>query len=242
MVIRYTLLLLLLPSLCFGAIAERASVKATKGGVSANSTTLAFANNVGQGDLLVIGGTINENVSLTAVTATDTLSTSYTCLLGTLISGGGSYPFLCYGIAPAAGANTVTVNPDESSNLFDFAIDAFTGVSPSAPLDGALSCSTAGSGPGALSINHTTNSANALLLGIYAQGTGDSTTPGATFTQIGENETSIDGFNFQFKVLAAAAGVHAVDWSSINVAYSACSISFKEPGSARRPIAPMVLQ
>lgn len=238
---KFLLLFLLIPSLCFGAIAEVASRRATQTSLTAASDTLAFPNNVTSGNLLIIAGTVwDTDGAIAGATVSDSVGTTYTKKFCTEVpTASGAVPFIMYGIAAGSGANTVTLDPDGGTNSFSYSIDEFSGVDTGSPLDVDGGSST-GSGSGTGSDAITTGVANALIIGVIGWTGADGFTPGGSYTEFGTDETTLDAHSAVFRI-ATTATSYTVDWSSVNVDWSACTLSFK-PSSSRRPVAPMVLQ
>lgn len=199
------------------------SQRATNTMNNVGSQTLAFPGNVTNGSLLVVGGGLWGGPP-TAITVTDTRSTSYTTLLGTI--NGAWRPFIAYGLAPSSGANTVTVDPD-TTVYGGFAIDEFSGVNAT-PLDVDGGSSTGTSTTPADGI--TTATANDLIIGCASyEGTGVTIAPGGDYTTIGELEDAANLWTYSLVFrLVTTAQAYTVDWtiSSSNV-WVAMTAAFK---------------
>jgi|CXWL01.1.fsa_nt_gi hypothetical protein len=227
----YWLSLGLLNTSARAAIAELSGQRATITECN-NCDTLAVAypGNVTVGDLLVIGGNTYDTNGTTDYTVTDTVGTNYTIYACTaLTESPNATPFLAVGIAAASGANTVTVNPtiDASANQIVFGIGEFSGTATVNILDvnGGSSTGTSTAPADAL----TTVTANALILGVVGFQTSAAVTPGGSYTQISENQTSLNGFNLAYRITTTAQA-YTVDWTlGASQAWSACTIGVKEP-------------
>lgn len=211
-----------------GSGSQRATATTLNGG---GSHTVAYPANVTSGNLLVVCGAYWQTVAPTSVTVTDSLSTSYTVVLGTVWDGNWR-PFIAYGIAPSSGANTVTIDPQGTSLYGSSAIDEFSGVDTGSPVDATNQVATGSSTTPAVSI--TTATADALLIGCVTGGivAAGGLTPGASYTQIGELEDSAGtwDFNAVFR-LATTATSYSVDWTKATSAgWSAITIAFKASG------------
>lgn len=177
-------LLLSLPAVGHAAIAEVASMRATKEFSNVDSTTQAYPNNITAGDLLIVAGT-NWNTGTTTMSVTG-CSTTFSVIQGADTSGnGGVYKsFIAYGIAGTSGACTLTIDPQGTGNYGSVSQDAFSGVDAT-PLDADGGSST-GSGT-AVADSITTVAANALIIGVsfHTSGGSETMTPGGSYTQIG---------------------------------------------------------
>lgn len=81
------------------------------------SITLAYNSNIASGNLLTCTGACWNGSSITAVTTTDTRSTSYNGLVGVATGGVPNRPWLNYGMSRSAGACTITIGiPGNSSD------------------------------------------------------------------------------------------------------------------------------
>lgn len=216
------------------AIAEvgSGSQRQTNTGSAVDSINVVFPGNVTSGSLLAVGGACWDSPASTSVTVTDTLSTTYTTLLGTSVSG--YTPFIAYGIAGSSAACTVTVSPNDPQNWITASIDEFSGVDTTTPLDVDGGNSTGTSA--APSDGITTGVDNALLLGVHTTGGSVTRTPGSGFTEIGEVEgNGIAGHNFEFQIVTTA-GAYTVDWTvGSSTTWCAMSASFKPSGGGGGP-------
>lgn len=195
-----------------------------------DSTTLAYPANVTSGNLLVcLGRAFNGTAAPTAISVTDTRGTTYTVKL--VAEGANDCQWIAYGIAPSSGANTVTVNPNNASDAFGFAIDEFTGVDTTTPLsvDGGTSTGTGT----AVSDSLTTLNAGELVVGIMGHFGGTPTiTP--SNTQIGEqeNNNTQEAFSAAFQI-AGAAGSYSISWAlGSSETWTATTLSFKKAGAS----------
>lgn len=194
----------------------------------ADTCAQAFPGNVTVGNLIIVGGNTYDSSGATGYTITDTVGTTYSVLTcTTLTASATATPFIGYGIAAASGANTVTVNPtiDASANQIVFAIDEFSGADAS-PLDVNGGSSTGSSTTPSDSV--TTTALNDLVVGLVGFQTSASVTPGGAWTQIGEDQSALDGFNLQFQI-ATTAQAYTADWTlGSSQAWSACTAAFRE--------------
>ena len=190
------------------------SQRATVVNEETDPLTLAFPANVKSGSLLIAAGSARKlGESPMAIVVTDTLGTTYTVF--TAAPDANITLFLAYGISTSAGADTVTVNPAPVlTSYISFSIDEFSGVDASNPLDvdGGSSTGTSTSPQDSL----TTTKANSLLVGVmlFSDQANETITPGATYTQIGEEQ---DGslhavHNAEFRI-ASSVQAYVVDWS-----------------------------
>ena len=210
------------------AIAEVAGQRA--GVVYVNnvdSTTVAFPANVTAGNLLVVLGCVWKSGGNTGVTITDTRSTSYTVRWYQNSANTNFSIYLAFGIAPSSGACTVTIDPSDLGNSIEGAIDEFSGVAD--PPEDVNGGSTEGSSTTPAD-SLTTLTADALLLGVmgHASAGSPTLTPGAGYTQIGENEDSFElPFNGVFRIVTTAQA-YTVDWiTGASVAWEAATEAMK---------------
>lgn len=170
------------------AITEVATRRAATGNNDGvDSAALAFPNNVTSGNLLIVAGAAwGSSAAPTSIAVTDTRSTSYTVVLGTVV--GTWRTFIAYGVASSSGACTVTVNPNGSSAALSFSIDEFTGQDATpADVDGGTSTGSSNTASDSI----TTVAANALIIAVSSQdGSTQALTAGAGYTTFGENETN----------------------------------------------------
>lgn len=213
-----------------GGGSQRASV-ATSSAI--DSQPLAFPGNVTSGCLLVVAGATFDGTPSTTITVTDSVGTSYTTLLGN--DGVQTVAFVARGLAAASGANTVTVDPNDTSAFISFAIDEFCGPDAT-PLDTDGGQST-GTGT-AVSDSLVTVAAGALVVGVMAHTTAGtpSITPDSGWTQVGENEDNscCQSFSMIFQIVTTAT-TYTPSWtmgSSVN--WIARSISFEPAATATR--------
>lgn len=241
-----TVLLLVMSPPSWAAIAELPSqrIKATE---CANCDTLAVAypGNVTAGNLLVVGGNTYDTAGTTGHTVTDSVGTSYTVfncspLTATLPN---ATPFIAVGIAPSSGANTVTVNPtiDTSANQINFGVGEFSGTASSSivDVDGGSSTGTSTSPSDGI----TTVTANALIIGLVGFQTSAAVTPSGSYTEIVEDQGSINGYNLAYR-LATTATAYTADWTlGSSQQWTACTVAIKPLAGApatRRRAMPMV--
>lgn len=188
--------------------------------------TLAFPANVASGSLLIVaGGCYQGSAAPTAVVVTDTRSTSYTTILGAVLSGQ-SRGFLAYGISPSAGACTVTVNPEGTSDTGSFSIDEFSGVvDPPLDVDGGSTTGTSTTPADAL----TTVTANDLLIGVMIHFSADTALAPTSGTQIGEIESNANQCHAASFQVVTTAQAYTVSWSAgASVVWAATTAAFKE--------------
>jgi hypothetical protein len=188
----------------------------------------AFPANVASGSLLIVVGAVwQSGTGITAVTVTDTLGTSYTVILagtGVTHSGGNARPFVAYGIAPSAGANTVTVDPSGTGNYINACIDEFSGVHAT-PLDinGGESTGTSTTPSDGL----ITLTDGALVIGVMAKIGSSTHTVGSGYTLIDSDTTLVrQAYAAEFQIVGAAGAytpdftIGATDdWTMISVAF-----------------------
>jgi hypothetical protein len=204
-----------------GGIAE---VSALRNGLSifgsTTSRNLAFGASVTAGQFLVIAGSTD---STGAPTVTDTVSTSYTVVAGT----SGQNQFIAYGFAGGTGVNTATITTGGAYSLWFIGCTGFTGVHAT-PLDASFTEADGTSSTPSNSI--TTNTANALIVGVAADGgsTNDaiSVSPGTIFYEYELGGSNNRG-NCMFYI-KAAAGSQQINWNFTSSAtWAAALIAFK---------------
>lgn len=215
----------------WAAIAELSSqrAKATEC-ANCDSLALAYPGNVTAGDLLVVGGNTYDTNGTTGHTVTDSVGTSYTVFNCTALTASfpNATPFIAIGIAPSSGANTVTVNPslDASANQIVFGIGEFSGTATSSILDVDGGSSTGTSTTPSDGI--TTTTANDLIVGLVGFQTSAAVTPSGSYTQIAEDQGSINGFNLAYQI-ATTATAYTADWTlGSSQQWTACTIAVKE--------------
>ena len=199
---------------------------------SADSTTLVFPANVAADSLLVVAGACWAVAGAPAsVAVTDTLTTAYTVL--DVANVGNVRYFIARGLAPSAGACTVTVNPDGAASDFSFSIDEFSG-SHATPLDVDGGSSTGTSTTPSDGI--TTVTADDLLIGVmtHVAVSSPTLTKGADYTQIGEIENNLTTqcHHAEFRIVTTAQA-YTVDWTvGASVAWGCYTAAFKEAVAA----------
>jgi hypothetical protein len=202
-----------------GAIAEVGAGSQRAEGVlnGAGSGAISFPGNVTIGNMLVVGGSFYEPSGL-VIAITDDVGTDYD-----IYQSGAAY--VAWGVAPASGANEVTVDAGPA-NYGYFSIDEFSGVTQ---LDdaGAAATDTGTS----VTAPITTVATDTLIIAAMLQlgGGTNTTTPEASWTEIGEEESAavIFPYSFIFKIVNSA-GLHTPEWTIGNsVLWRARSISLK---------------
>ena len=232
------LLVILLPSLSWATIAEVGAgsqrVNSTRV-TAADSTTAVMPGNVTAGNWMACAGNIGDNTGgVTSVTVTDSVSTSYTSILGAEYSGNGR-SFIAYGQVPSTGANTVTVNPSGTNNFIQFGCDEFSATLPLVvDVDGASSTGSSTTPSDTI----TTVNSDTIIFGVAVGGTSAAITPNDG-TQIAESQFAVTLYNFIFSIVSSAT-TYTIDWTlGISQAWTAQTYSLKEQ-SARRPVAPVI--
>ena len=202
-------------------------------GAATDTATAVFPANVAADSLLIVAGAAWAALGAPAsIAVTDTLATAYTVDLTAAVPGSNIRLFIARGLAPSAGACTVTVDPAGLVVDFSFSIDEFSG-SHATPLDvdGGSSSGTDAAPADAL----TTLTANDLIIGVMAQdGATKTLTPGADYTQIGENETNaaMQCHNAVFRIVTTAQA-YTVDWTMASSSlWGAYTAAFREAAAA----------
>jgi len=210
---------------------------ATGNNSGVDSASLAFPGNVTSGSLLIVAGAMwASGAAPTGATVTDTRSTSYTVVVGTVPPGMTWRTFLAYGVAPSGGACTVTVNPTGSSADLSFSIDEFAGQDASpADVDGGTSTGLSSTSSDSL----TTVAADALIVGVTSHegSTGAITPTGTGQTQIGENESNSANqcHNACFRIVTTATS-YTFSWTLLSTHdWAAQTHSFK-PSTGAAPV------
>jgi hypothetical protein len=183
-----------------------------------SSTTQAFTSSVTKGDLLVI--CVNGNAN--AITATDTVGTSYNRIVATGASSSLSLQFF-YGIAPASGSNTVTLTWSGSLSVgFIFNIGEFSGVNA---LDQqATNYQGFGSGPNSVT-SGATRYANELSIAIGAAWyPGNFSSFPSGYSDCSGGFNSVDGTNWIYYEILSSTGTQTASWNWSSTAYSNVAI------------------
>lgn len=204
------------------AIAEvgSGSQRATVQGVNVASAAVAFPANVGNGSLLTVqlGG-----FSTTTVAVSDTLGTSYATLgrASTTLNSA----FISYGIAPSAGACTVTIDPD--GVYFSAVIDEFSGVNAT-PLDVDGGGSTGTSTTPADSVTTLTDDDLVLATAVVGSSGTASWAAGSGKTLQDSHNSNLDtvAYAAEFQIVGAAGSqtmdftiASSIDWGVYTAAF-----------------------
>lgn len=178
------------------------------------------------GDFIVVGGTTwhDDSVPTASIAVTSTCSAPLTVVSSVLSTS--RRDFIAYGAATSDGICTATVTPADSTYL-TFGIKAFRGQNAS-PLDanpGGANSSTSFANQ-----DITTVAFNALIIGVMGHdGSGVSQTPGASYTEIGENEdnTCCQAGSLVYRIVSTPS-TYTVDWTLGDIrAWSSLLLSFK---------------
>jgi len=137
-----------------------------------------------------------NGVSMTAVAAATTLN--------------GLYIRHFYLVAPATGANTVSITFSSAAGVAYGLSASFTGVDQSSPIDATSTGSTGTSNTG-MGDSVTTVANNAMVLGGIARGSGETLT---LTTGTAHQQTNGGGTGAQAYILKATAGAQTIDWSA----------------------------
>lgn len=232
------LLLLLLPSYSVAAIDELTGQRAVSPACNdADDCATAYPGSVTANSMLFIGGTTWDDPGSTSITVTDSLGTSYTTVLCDAMDSSRQRTFYAYGITPASGANTITVNPSgASANYIRYGITEFTSVDPATPLsvDGGNSSGTGTSASDGI----TTATANELIVGVLGVNASSTITEDGAWTLIAELQSASLRAYSLIRQIVTSATAYTASWTlGTSSAWSACTVSFKEPsGSLMLPM------
>lgn len=181
------------------------------GRVSTGNLDIAFPANVTAGNLLVVGGACQTTEVATVDKTTG--SNAFTVVMGPDEPGANLRPFIAYRLATASEAFTVRITTG-SNSYRSAAIDEFSGAH--ATVADATDFGTGTSTTPSDSL--TTVAADALIIGIVVpnwQGPVTSITPGASYTEIGEEEDELNWapYNMVFRIVTTAQA-YTVDWTT----------------------------
>jgi hypothetical protein len=230
------LVLLLAPQPVFAAFAEvgSGSQRASANGANIGSLNITYPGNVASGSLLigVCVGWASGGMTGVLDSLTDTVSTSYTAIVGDEITlGSGTFRlFIFYGVSTSAGANTVAFNPAGVSGLYmSCSINEFSGQHGT-PLSVSSTTPNTGTSPDPTA-SLTTLTSGELVIAIAGHGDGSapSLAVDAPSTQFGEKETdNTDMAHSAGYRIGGAAGSHAVDFTvGTSVVWGTLTASFK---------------
>lgn len=225
--------------------------RATTGDNNAvDSAALAFPAAVASGNLLIVAGAWwGTTAAPTSITVTDTRSTSYTVILGTVGAGMTWRTFIAWGVAASSGACTVTVNPAgaDATHAGSYSIDEFSGQHASpASVDGGT---TTGQTAATISDTITTATVNELLIAAASHdGASNAFTVSGGGTAIGQNITNANNqmHAAQFRLVTTATA-YTLSWAVTGSATAGAvqSYSFKEAAAVvggSRPLPFVVTQ
>lgn len=232
LVLGLVLLGLLAPSAGWGAFAFVQSTATTA--ASFDSTTLAYTSNVTAGDLVGTCGALWNGNNLTSIAMSDTVGTSYTVILGTIVTGGVPIKtYIAYGIAAGSGANTVTINPNGTGWYGSHAVFEFSGVN-SSPLDidGGTSSGTSTTPSDAF----TTSDANTVGVGVVTHGNSGTISitedSGGGWSLLGEVENYANAPMSCTYQIYSSAGAKSAGWTlGSSQAWVAQTAAFKQAAS-----------
>lgn len=201
------------------------------------SATLAYPSAVVANNLLVVTGTVfDDNLTLTSISVTDTIGTSYTVLISTSsLETSRGRSFIAHGLAASSAANTVTVDPNSTSCGLAFGIHEFSGVDTTTRVDAAKVEDFATSGTAA-TVNITTATANALIVGgVNGNRNSTGTAPGASYTEYydtGLPASDADHSEGEFRIVTTAT-TYAADATINNgsAGWIMMAIAFREAGA-----------
>lgn len=209
--------------------------KVTAESANYDSTTLAFPSNVVSGNLLLCCGAVWDGSAITSIPISDTVGTSYTTLLGTVVGGGQSIlAWVAYGIAAGSGANTVTINPNGGGRYSSQTLIEFSGIDAT-PLDVNGGNSTGTSTSASDSI--TTTAADTVVVGIMTHGSTSAQflTPdtGGGWVEAGEVQSTTNAPHNVVYQIFASAGSKTPSWTIGNsVTWCAMTASFEATAAA----------
>lgn len=213
------------------------------------SATVAFPGNVTAGSLLIVAGTVSEGSGSTPITSVSITKSSgsatigsFSYILGTTLvdSYKMAQAFIGYGLVTGSGSLTLLCDPTPDGYM-SFAIDEFSGVDTTTPLD--VNGGEAAGGPTGSPVvdTITTLAAGDLLIGAFANNV-DMVAPdngGSGWTDlatVGSGRTFPDTDycmgSAMFKIVGAA-GSYNVDWSwgGGNIMYAIVNAAFKVPAA-----------
>jgi hypothetical protein len=200
------------------------SQRATKQVFNVASTTLAFPASVTTNNLLVVVGSAWAGGTPGSIAVTG-LQGAYT-VVNCPATSDTFRSFIAWRRSTTTGSETVTVDALGTGSYISFSIDEFlVGTGQQPVLDASGAC-TDGTGT-AVSGTIATATANALILGVVSGTGGQTITPGAGYTQIGESEPT-HPHNAVFRV-ATTAQPYTVTWTlGGSAGWSAHAIALRE--------------
>lgn len=189
-----------------------------------DSFTLAYSSDVTANNLLTVCGGAWNGSDISSIPHTDSVSTSYTTILGTATGATPIKPWIAYGIAASSGANTITIDPNGMGRAASYTIAEWSGIDTTTPLDVNGGNSTGSSTTPSDGI--TTSAADTVVLGVVVHGHGGdiAITPdtGGGWTQLGEIESvSLAPHNAQYQIFSSA-GAKTASWT-IGASQSWCA-------------------
>lgn len=223
------LCLLLIPTQSWGAITFVQSTATTA--AAFDSTTLAYTSNVTAGDLVGTCGALWNGNSLTSIAMSDSVGTSYTVILGTIVTGGVPIKtYIAYGLAGGTGVNTVTINPNGTGWYGSHAVFEFSGVN-SSPLDidGGTSSGTSTTP----SDGFTTTATNTVGIGVVTHGNSGTISitedSGGGWSLVGEVENYSNApMSCEYQIFSSS-GAKSAGWTlGSSQSWVAQTVGFKE--------------
>lgn len=209
------------------AQAALAVVDSTGGAEIGSDGTPSYGfGTVTAGNLLICGGSAWNGSSMTAVTATDSVGTTYSGIMGAVKpSGIPDRPWVVYGIAGGTGANTATINLN--GGTYSSATCIEVSGNHASPLDVDGGSSTGTSTTPADSV--TTSAADTIVVGVMTVNGGAAFAPdtGAGWIEAGEIESTSNSPSSMIYQIFSSAGAKTPTWTTSNDPWSAMSVSFK---------------
>jgi hypothetical protein len=207
------------------ALVQKANVAAS----GSTSQSGAYGSNNTLGNLLVALVWTDSGQTLSSMT--DTLGNTWVQALAIGPLSANSNLYIMYVANCNAGANTVTATGSGSGTFPQFVLAEYSGVAVSSPLDKTASATNSSGGTSFASGNTAnTTVANELLIGIFGQPSGTTTTltPGSGWTNEGQVRSgTVPDVAFFDQIVASIGAYGLTGTSSASIAWGAGIATFK---------------
>jgi len=206
---------------------QQASVAAA---AAATSTALAFSSNNTLGNTIVVAVSWNTVSSLTP-TCSDSQGNTYSAIVLETDDPDNSQSGICYATNIKAGANTVTVTFGASVTYRALAIQEYSGIATTSPVDTYATYAATGTTAtnAYTSTTAATTTSGDLIFGYFVDETGSTATAtaGTGFTQRTDNTTLTSPATTEDMVQSSAGSIAATQTENQAHVYTGMMMAFK---------------
>jgi hypothetical protein len=201
----------------------------TASSASASSTSLAFTSNNTAGNTIVVAASW-QATGLTP-TCSDSQGNAYSTIVTKADATNDSQSGICYATNIKAGANTVTVTYGASETYRSLAIQEYSGIATTSPVDTSISNTATGttSTNGYTSTTSVTGTSGDLIFGFFTDETGNSATAtaGTGFTVRTNNTALTSPVTTEDMVQTSAGSIAATQTENAADEYVGMMMAFR---------------